>query len=431
MRDLVRELIASIDPQSLLQRIVEQVCARIPNASGASVALRTAGGFLEVLATHGDTGAIRGRVVPVADTFQVYPLESGKSEIIGDTATDPRLTPQVRAISERLGVRSCLSIPLMNAGAAIGTLSVVAPTPYAFDPANVEPILSITEFLGVLINSNAQLATLLNNLLHSTAAPSHNRAAADFLASVVLPELSERDELERVIDEVLRHGRIDPVFQPIVELATGQVVAFEGLSRFASEPVRTPDVWMMMAHKVNRGVDMELTALRGLLDAALAIPDRYSVTVNLSPLALADAEVQQVLLAYPQKLVVELTEHEPAPELLSVSLEPVRRHGIKLAIDDAGSGFAGLTTILRLRPDIIKLDRELTIGIEDDPARRALATALSHFAGDIDAATVAEGIESDVQMQLLRDIGIRYGQGYHLARPQSVAALRDSVLSRP
>ncbi|SRX80763.1 GAF sensor-containing diguanylate cyclase/phosphodiesterase [Comamonas testosteroni CNB-2] [Mycolicibacterium parafortuitum] len=370
-------------------------------------------------------------MVPVADTFQVYPLESGKSEIIGDTATDPRLTPQVRAISERLGVRSCLSIPLMNAGAAIGTLSVVAPTPYAFDPANVEPILSITEFLGVLINSNAQLATLLNNLLHSTAAPSHNRAAADFLASVVLPELSERDELERVIDEVLRHGRIDPVFQPIVELATGQVVAFEGLSRFASEPVRTPDVWMMMAHKVNRGVDMELTALRGLLDAALAIPDRYSVTVNLSPLALADAEVQQVLLAYPQKLVVELTEHEPAPELLSVSLEPVRRHGIKLAIDDAGSGFAGLTTILRLRPDIIKLDRELTIGIEDDPARRALATALSHFAGDIDAATVAEGIESDVQMQLLRDIGIRYGQGYHLARPQSVAALRDSVLSRP
>ncbi|PWQ88239.1 diguanylate phosphodiesterase, partial [Enterococcus faecium] len=81
-----------------------------------------------------------------------------------------------------------------------------------------------------------------------------------------------------------------------------------------------------------------------------------------------------------------------APELLSVSLEPVRRHGIKLAIDDAGSGFAGLTTILRLRPDIINLDRELTIGIENDPARRALAAALSHFAGDIDASTVAEGI---------------------------------------
>lgn len=154
MNDLVRELIASIDPQSLLQRIVEQVCLRMPTASGASVALRTPGDFLEVLATYGVTGTVQGRVVPIDDTFQVYPLVSGQPEIIHDTATDDRLKPQVRELSRQLGVRSCLSIPLLSEGSAIGTLSVVAPEPHAFDAYDIGPVSAVTEFLGVLISAN-------------------------------------------------------------------------------------------------------------------------------------------------------------------------------------------------------------------------------------------------------------------------------------
>ncbi|MGE0218187.1 EAL domain-containing protein [Mycolicibacterium sp.] len=426
MNDLVRELIASIDPQSLLQRIVEQVCVRMPTASGASVALNAPGGLLEVLATYGTTGLIQGRVVPVEETFQAYPLASRRPEIIDDTTTDERVTPEVRQLSERMGVRSCLSIPLLSGGVAIGSLSVVAREPHAFTADDVGPVSSVTEFLGVLISSSTELASLLETLLNSRSRSKHSQAAADLLASVVLPELAEREELNRVIGGVLAAGHIDAVFQPIVDLGTGEVKAFEGLSRFASEPARGPDTWIALAHKVHRGVEMELKALRALLRAALAIPDKYLVTVNLSPLALADAGIQEELLAHPRALVVELTEREPAPELLSVSVEPVRQGKIRLAIDDAGSGFAGLTTILRLRPDIIKLDRELTVDIDTDPSRRALATALTHFAREIGAITVAEGIETDRQMRLLRDIGIQYGQGYFLGRPQSVAALQDS-----
>ncbi|MBV5245784.1 EAL domain-containing protein [Mycolicibacterium sp. PAM1] len=430
VRDLVGELIASIDPQSLLQRIVEQVCVRMPTASGASVALKTPGDFLEVLATYGATGTLKGRVVPIDDTFQVYPLGSGRPEIVDDTATDERITPQVRELSQQLGVRSCLSIPLISEGSAIGTLSVVAQEPYAFGASDVAPVSAVAEFLGVLISASTQLAALLKDLLGAGSIRVDSRAAADLLASVLLPELSERDELRRVIDDVVMAGEIVPVFQPIFDLITGEVIGFEGLSRFRCEPTRSPDKWIALAHNVRRGIDVELKALRALLKGALSIPDKYLVSVNLSPLALADPIIQQELLSYPRGVVVELTEREPAPELLGESVEPLRQSGIRLAIDDAGSGFAGLTTILRLRPDIIKLDRELTVGIDTDPSRRALATALTHFAREIDAYTVAEGIETEVQMQLLRDIGIRYGQGYFLGRPQPVDVFEESLFSR-
>lgn len=430
MRDLVQELIASIDPQSLLQRIVEQVCVRMPTASGASVALKTPGDYLEVLATYGVTGAVQGRVVPIDETFQLYPLASGRAEIVDDTATDERVTPQVRELSQQLGVRSCLSIPLISEGSAIGTLSVVAREPYAFGANDIGPVSAVTEFLGVLISASTQLASLLKDLLGSGSIQVDSQAAADLLASVLLPELSERDELRRVIDDVVMASEIMPVFQPIFDLVTGEVVGFEGLSRFACQPARTPDKWIALAHSVRRGIDLELKALRATLKAALSIPDKYLVSVNLSPLALADRYIQQELLFYPRNVIVELTEREPAPELLGVSVEPLRQSGIRLAIDDAGSGFAGLTTILRLQPDIIKLDRELTVGIDTDPGKRALASALTHFAREIDAYTVAEGIETEVQMNLLRDIGIRYGQGYFLGQPQSVTVFEDSLFSR-
>jgi len=430
VRDLVGELIASIDPQSLLQRIVEQVCVRMPTASGASVALKTPGDYLEVLATYGVTGAVQGRVVPIDETFQLYPLASGRAEIVDDTATDERITPQVRELSQQLGVRSCLSIPLLSEGSAIGTLSVVAQEPYAFGASDVAPVSAVAEFLGVLISASTQLASLLKDLLGSGSIQVDSQAAAGLLASVLLPELSERDELRRVIDDVVMASEIMPVFQPIFDLVTGEVVGFEGLSRFACQPARSPDKWIAMAHRVRRGIDLEFKALRATLKAALSIPDKYLVSVNLSPLALADQYVQQELLFYPRNVIVELTEREPAPDLLGASVKPLRQSGIRLAIDDAGSGFAGLTTILRLQPDIIKLDRELTVGIDADPGRRALASALTHFAREIDAYTVAEGIETEDQMNLLRDIGIRYGQGYFLGRPQSIAAFEESLFSR-
>jgi EAL domain-containing protein (putative c-di-GMP-specific phosphodiesterase class I) len=99
-------------------------------------------------------------------------------------------------------------------------------------------------------------------------------------------------------------------------------------------------------------------------------------------------------------------------------------------VDDAGAGFAGLQHVLRLRPDILKLDIALTNGINRDPARRALSTALISFAAEIDAVIVAEGIETREELETLRSLGVPWGQGYHLGRPSELRQATSAPASR-
>jgi EAL domain-containing protein (putative c-di-GMP-specific phosphodiesterase class I) len=93
------------------------------------------------------------------------------------------------------------------------------------------------------------------------------------------------------------------------------------------------------------------------------------------------------------------------------------KRGVGLAIDDTCSGFASLRHVLYLRPDTIKLDISLTREIEKDTARRSLVEAIVGFAPSVGAVVLAEGIESEQQLDVLRDAGVRLGQGYHLGRP--------------
>jgi EAL domain-containing protein (putative c-di-GMP-specific phosphodiesterase class I) len=117
--------------------------------------------------------------------------------------------------------------------------------------------------------------------------------------------------------------------------------------------------------------------------------------------------------------VIEVTEHAAVADYdaLADCLRPLRERGVRLAIDDAGAGFASLRHILRLSPDVIKLDRTLCADIDTDPARHALATALIAFAAQIGSSVVAEGIERPEELLTLRALGVPYGQGFFLARP--------------
>ena len=119
------------------------------------------------------------------------------------------------------------------------------------------------------------------------------------------------------------------------------------------------------------------------------------------------------------RIVLELTEHtriDDYPALLE-ALDELRQHGVRIAVDDAGAGYAGLQQILGLRPDIIKLDVDLTRGIDTDPVRRALAACLVRFGEDTNSVIVAEGIETAAELETLRQLGVPWGQGYLLARP--------------
>ena len=127
--------------------------------------------------------------------------------------------------------------------------------------------------------------------------------------------------------------------------------------------------------------------------------------------------------------MVEVTEHAPVADYdaLADALRGVRKRGVRLAVDDAGSGFASLRHILRLSPDIIKLDRALTSDIDRDEAREALAAALIVFADRIGSTVVAEGIEREPELLTLRSLGVPYGQGYYLARPEPLPVAPSEI----
>ena len=226
----------------------------------------------------------------------------------------------------------------------------------------------------------------------------------------------EREEVEAI----LRGGEalLSAAFQPVLELATGRVSGFEALARFHVEPPRGPDEWFAQAHRVGLGAELEAAALR----AALAVPDRPAGTflsLNVSPRALAQPLVQAELPADLSSIVIELTEHElfGAEDELSVRLAELRARGARIALDDAGAGYAGLQHVVRIRPEIIKLDRSLVRGVDSDAERLALIESFAAFSSRTGALLCAEGIETDEELAVLVDARVDLGQGYRLGRP--------------
>jgi diguanylate cyclase (GGDEF)-like protein len=231
---------------------------------------------------------------------------------------------------------------------------------------------------------------------------------------------SARRNRQQRIRRVLDGEGLSVVLQPIVDLNGGRVVFAEALSRFGDEPYRSPDVWFAEAADLGLGVELELAAVRAALAHADALPPGVRLSLNVSPEALCAPELAELLAAVPgQRLALELTEHAPVDDYatLEPALEAQRRRGVLLKIDDAGAGFSTLKHVLRLRPDVIKLDLSLSRDIDTDPVRRALAASLVAFAREIDAGIVAEGIETRAELEALRALGVTMGQGYYLARP--------------
>ena len=242
--------------------------------------------------------------------------------------------------------------------------------------------------------------------------------AAGQLERLERAEAAQREVHARL--EAALQGGISIVTQPVVDLVSGAVVGQEALSRFAGPPHRGPDQWFAEAGQAGLGVELELAAVRAALAQLPLLPAGQFLSVNLSPEHLTRPETLALLAAAPlDRIVVEVTEHAPVRDYvaLDAALAPLRSRGLRLAVDDAGAGYASLQHIVRLDPDLIKLDRALTTAIGTDPASSALIVALLAFARDRGACLLAEGIESEQQLATLRALGVTLGQGYHLAGP--------------
>lgn len=224
------------------------------------------------------------------------------------------------------------------------------------------------------------------------------------------------DRVERVLDG---HG-LTMVFQPVVDLIDGTIAGAEALARFTAEGAPPPDVWFLEADEVGRRVDAEVYAVGRALDRLDELPDDAFLSVNACAETIRSGALAASLADAPgYRLVVELTEHESIEDYpgLIAGIDVLRERGIRLAVDDTGSGFSGLKHILRLSPDIIKLDGALVTGVDGDPARRSLMAAMVHFASETGTMLIGEGIETDDELSVLRSLGLSHGQGYLLARP--------------
>ncbi|RZS77928.1 diguanylate cyclase (GGDEF)-like protein [Motilibacter rhizosphaerae] len=347
--------------------------------------------FRFVDAARGALAPTPGTGLPLAGAYCTSVLNGTMPALIPDARADPQgaLLP----VTFELRIGSYLGVPLQDPdGSTRGMLCAIGAAP--------APDLGSDD-----LNSARLIAEVLEDM--------HYRALHEAEEMRLHEDL--RDQVAALCDG---EGRT-AVLQPIVDLRTGEIVAAEGLTRFRGSE-RGPAQWFAAAASVGMTGRLEVATGRAallFLDPPISAP---VVTVNMSPSVVTDGGLDVLLDGCdPARVVLEITEHAPVTsyEDLHEVLAPFRARGMRIAVDDAGAGYASMRHVLRLRPDLIKIDMSLVRGIDDDPVRRALVGALHDFAVSSGATTIAEGVETGDELRALAGLGVVLVQGFLFGEP--------------
>jgi EAL domain-containing protein (putative c-di-GMP-specific phosphodiesterase class I) len=236
------------------------------------------------------------------------------------------------------------------------------------------------------------------------------------------------NDLSASIAKVVSERLLRPVYQPIVELATGRVIGFEGLTRPTAESgFSDPNSMFVAAETVGRTVELDYACLTAVVAGARTMSREQLLTINVSPRTVEaphfSSESLLVTLARygiePGRVVLELTEREKVEDSarLQSNLGALRRAGIRIAADDVGAGNAGLRLLSQIRFDIVKIDLMLVQEGAERDSSRAVLRSLRDLAGRWGAAVIAEGLETVGQLRAVRELDMAAGQGYLLGRP--------------
>jgi EAL domain-containing protein (putative c-di-GMP-specific phosphodiesterase class I) len=241
----------------------------------------------------------------------------------------------------------------------------------------------------------------------------------------ILAELDLADARAAALESVRRRttGAISGqgrslVLQPIVDVLTGVADGVEALARFDSP--QPPEEWFAQAEPVGLRLPLELAAARSAVAALDRAGHTGYLSLNLSAEAILSEDFPALVAATdPRRLVIEITEHEAVDdyEALSRALYRPRAAGVRIAVDDAGAGYASFRHILNLRPDLIKVDISLVRDIDRDPAQQALVDSLLSFSDRSGAVLLAEGVERQGELDELARLGVPLVQGFLLGRP--------------
>lgn len=316
-----------------------------------------------------------------------------------------------------------------------------------WSPKSLHPYSELLTGLGVHLVAYAPVRfnSALIGLLVIDAAESVTEAAvseslaglvefADLAGALVGRDVADRTEVHRaraLIRSVIDRRAFQPVFQPIVDLGKGRVVGYEALTRFADGV--SPEVRFGEAAAVGVGPDLETATLLAALSAAKDLPRPAWLSLNVSPaMIVAYQPLQSLIKGSRRHVVIEVTEHAEIPDYEAFRAA-VADLGPKteLAVDDAGAGFASLRHILELRPAFIKLDRSLVADLESDQARQAMIVGLRHFARSVGSRIIAEGVETEHEIEVLRTLDITLGQGFVLGRPMPAGDAREPAQQVP
>ena len=408
------------DPLVRLRHVVDEALVLVPRADGATVELIGEDGWLTCVCCAGSVAPYVGTRLRANGSISGLAMQTGEVLWAQDTETDPRVD---RDACRRLGVRSVVAVPLIRHGRSLGALAISSSQTGVLAEADVEILRTVAEFLSVIVDGVAGLgpvttALMSNESLAHTQTDVNRSQITAFVANVLTPKLADDVAAHQRVRDMIDSADIGVVFQPIIRIATGEVAGYEALTRFPDG--RPPNEWFDEAHRVGLGIELELFALTTILAVTPEHLDGF-LALNVSPIVVTVPGIHLCLAARPRgcKLVVELTEHESINDYQAIrsGIWQLRDAGIRVAVDDVGSGYASLRHVVDLQPDIIKIDRSLVSFIDQDPARHGLAQAFNQLAVTMGWEVVAEGIERPEELAVSGEIGITYAQGYLLARP--------------
>jgi diguanylate cyclase (GGDEF)-like protein len=263
-----------------------------------------------------------------------------------------------------------------------------------------------------------------------------NTARAQFLANLILPRAKE--QAMTPLREILEQRRLSALFQPIIDLKSGEFLGFEGLIRGpADSPLHSPINLFGAAEQQGLQLELEMLSRQIVLESFAKLNLPGNLFLNVSPETMSHPSFKNgQTLAFldklgiePERVIIEITENQPTFDFegMRTALLHYRSMGFKIAIDDLGEGFSSLRLWSELRPEFIKIDMHFVQGVDHDPIKLQFLKSIQHIAESCGTQVIAEGIETEAELRVVKDIGIALGQGYFIARPSPTPPLLAST----
>ncbi len=365
-------------------------------------------------------------IAQLTATGHVYAAVAGDADAFGLCVGDPIPTVNYDGVGEVRGpVQQTPFCSLLIAG-EIPTVVTDAAADRQLADLTVPHGADIGAFIGVPLRAaDGEPFGVLCGLGRTPRADLDERDARfmSMLGEVIVDELSTRLAQQRLASEIVRiidSEDVEIAFQPIIDLHGRRYAGLEALARFP-EPFNPPDCTLASAEALGLRLELERLLIREAWKIIPELGPEQFLALNIAPEALLElarrANLRNDLPL--SQLVVEVTEHAVIDSYspLLDELAPLRAQGLRLAVDDAGAGYASLRHVLELRPDFIKVDRSLIHGIAHDRAKRAAVRACQSIALDLRASVIAEGVERHEDLAVATELGLQSAQGYLLGKP--------------